>query len=87
MVDFKIKKEILMNFWKLSIVLAAFSFSAAVFADTAATTAPAAPTAATQTKFSVKEAKAECLKDDATLKGKALRKCIRSKRTLASKHS
>ena len=80
-----------MNFWKLSILLAAFSFSAAVFADKPPTTAPAAPTAATTAttpaKVSVKEAKAECLKDDATLTGKALKKCIRSKRTLASKHS
>ena len=80
-----------MNFWKLSILLAAFSFSAAVFADNAATTTPAAPTAATtattQTGFSVKEAKAQCLKDDATLKGKALKKCISTKRALASKHN
>ncbi len=36
-------------------------------------------TAASNVKVSYKEAKSECLKGDATLKGKALKECIKGK--------
>ena len=64
----------------LFVLLVALSMSAALtFADNSATTTPA-----TQTKISFKEAKAECLKQDSNLKGRALKACIHSKRKLAS---
>jgi hypothetical protein len=64
-----------MKYWTLSLVVAALSISSVpVFADNATATTPTV-----QPKPLYQEAKAECLKENASLKGKALKKCIHKK--------
>ncbi len=58
----------------VAIALVGMCFAPNVFADTT--------TNAKRVAF--KEAKAECLKENASLKGSALRKCIHEKRQVAS---
>lgn len=70
-----------MKLLALSFVLAAASLSAGpVYA---ADKAPIS-SSSQEVKVSFKEAKNECLKEDANLQGRALKKCIRTKRRLAS---
>jgi hypothetical protein len=59
--------------------LAAFCFVPGAFADNTASITPASVQ-----RIPYKEAKVECLKQDASLKGKALRKCVHEKRQVAS---
>jgi hypothetical protein len=73
-----------MKLFALSFALAAASLSAGSIyaADKPPVTSPSQ-----QVKVSFKEAKAECLKEDSKLEGQALKKCIHTKRKLASNKS
>lgn len=61
------------------IALISLYFAPFSFADNSTGT-----TAASPQKMAYKVAKEECLKQDASLKGKALRKCVHDKRQVAS---
>ena len=63
----------------VGIALIGLCFAPYVFADNSTSTATNSPQ-----KVAYKVAKEECLKENANLKGKALRKCVHDKRQVAS---